>query len=176
MEHYAQVVASTLPAEADRATCQAAQITSGLGQADPGPEPTGPEPTGPEPSRREPTHGDFYETQILVDRGRLTGLLDVDTVGPGRRADDLACLVAHTEVLAQIEPEHAATTAAVTERMVREFDRRVDPVELRLRVAGVLMSLATGPYRVQEAAWAPATAARLDLVQRWLDRAAERAG
>ena len=30
-----------------------------------------------------PVHGDFYESQLLVARGAVVGLLDVDTVGPG---------------------------------------------------------------------------------------------
>ena len=33
------------------------------------------------------------------------------------------------------------------------FDTRVDPGELRLRAAGVIVSLATGPYRGQEPNW-----------------------
>ena len=30
-------------------------------------------------------HGDFYEAQVFVRDGRVVGLLDIDTVGPGRR-------------------------------------------------------------------------------------------
>ena len=160
VEHYAAVVAATVPAEADRATRFAALVAEGLAGA---------------PEGDESTHGDFYETQILLEHGRLTGLLDVDTAGPGRRADDLACLLAHTEVLAQLEPDHATTTDPLTERLTAAFERRVDPVELRHRVAGVIMSLATGPHRVQEPGWREATSARLDLVQRWLESAAQHA-
>jgi hypothetical protein len=40
-----------------------------------------------------------------------------------------------------------------------------------MRVAGVLMSLATGPHRVQDPDWARDTSARLDLVTHWLDGA-----
>ncbi len=32
-----------------------------------------------------PIHGDFYEAQMLVSQGQVTGLLDVDTVGLGYR-------------------------------------------------------------------------------------------
>ncbi|MPM81022.1 hypothetical protein SDC9_128073 [bioreactor metagenome] len=39
------------------------------------------------------------------------------------------------------------------------FDRRVDPTELRLRAAGVAISLATGPHRSQEANWQQETVA-----------------
>jgi len=155
VQHYATILGSTLPHEAERASGLAKHVVQGLAAS--------------APAHSDPTHGDLYETQILLEGGRITGLLDVDTAGPGRRADDLACLVAHAALLAHIEPEHAATTTELTARMVAAFDRRVDPAELRLRVAGVLMSLATGPHRVQEPGWAAATSARLDLVQHWLD-------
>jgi hypothetical protein len=50
-------------------------------------------------------------------------------------------------------------------------ERSVDSVELRNRVAGVLMSLATGPHRVQEPGWEAATSRRLDLVEQWAESA-----
>ncbi|MFV0429453.1 MAG: aminoglycoside phosphotransferase family protein, partial [Arachnia sp.] len=37
------------------------------------------------------------------------------------------------------------------------FDERVDAVELRLRAAAVVISLATGPFRGQEPAWQETT-------------------
>ncbi len=156
VEHYAAVVADAVPEHAARARRLGREIATGLAAA---------------PVSAQPTHGDFYETQLFVADGAVSGLLDIDTVGPGRRADDLACLVAHAVLLAEIEPGHAATTTAIARRMVTAFERQVDPVDLRLRVAGVLMSLATGPHRVQDDGWPEATVARLDLVQTWLDAA-----
>ena len=44
-------------------------------------------------------------------------------------------------------------------RWVPVFDKRVDPVELRLRAAAVVISLATGPYRGQETDWRQQTVA-----------------
>ncbi len=44
----------------------------------------------------------------------------------------------------------------------------MDPADLRYRVAAVVLSLATGPYRVQEPAWEQATRDRLDLAEQWL--------
>ena len=44
-------------------------------------------------------------------------------------------------------------------RWVPVFDRRVDPVELRLRAAAVVISLATGPYRSQAPDWRTQTVA-----------------
>ena len=54
----------------------------------------------------------------------------------------------------------------------RWFEEAVDPVELRLRTAGVLVSLATGPHRVQESRWPEATSRRLDAAQGWVEEAA----
>lgn len=155
VQHYADVLGSTCPAEADRVTWLAATIRDGLCGAQPD----------------VPTHGDFHEGQLLLDGDRVAGVLDVDTVGPGRRTDDLACLLAHTHVLALGWPTQAT---ALTRRMrtwQRWFEGTVDPVELRLRTAGVLLSLATGPHRVQELGWPQATVRRVGAVQEWVEAA-----
>lgn len=153
--HYAAVIASALPVEADRCRQLADRVLQVVGDV----------------PATEPVHGDFYETQVLLDGGRISALLDVDTAGPGRRADDLACLLAHVSVLAQLEPSHQASSMALGARWLGAFEQRVDPVDLRARVAGVVVSLATGPHRVQEQDWQGATTARLDLAQQWLDSA-----
>lgn len=153
VEHYAGVLAAALPAEGARAADLAASVRDR---------------TQGRPAD-EPSHGDFYESQLLLDGAHVRGVLDVDTVGPGRRADDLACLLAHVGVLAQMEPAHAATTEHVAAGWLADFSRRVDPGELRARVAGVVVSLATGPHRVQQSDWVGATRARLDLAEQWLE-------
>ena len=56
-------------------------LTAVLAAADPGEHPA------------VPVHGDFYESQLLVDDGRVVGLLDVDTAGRGHRIDDWANLL-----------------------------------------------------------------------------------
>jgi hypothetical protein len=101
----------------------------------------------------EPTHGDFYEAQLLVQGGRISGILDIDTIGPGRRADDLACLVAHLATVQRMNAVQAGRVQRLITEWLPVFDRRVDPVELRLRAAAVAISLATGPYRGQEPDW-----------------------
>lgn len=159
VDHYAWVLGAALPVEAGRAADLAGRVRA-LTEGAPA---------------DGPTHGDFYETQLLLDGARVTGLLDVDTAGAGRRADDLACLLAHVGVLAQLEPVHRTTSHALGAQWLRAFERTVDPQELRARVAGVVLSLATGPNRVQQAGWQEATTARLDLAQAWLD-SADRAG
>ncbi|MFZ1287067.1 MAG: phosphotransferase [Candidatus Phosphoribacter sp.] len=150
--HYAGVIGSALPEESDRATGLARAIEAGIAGI----------------PHDEPTHGDLYEGQVRLESGRISGLLDVDTAGPGRRADDFACLLAHVEVLGQMYPVHAARMAALSDSWLGEMDHSVDSTELRVRVAGVLLSLATGPHRVQERGWQASTRARLDLVEHWL--------
>lgn len=101
----------------------------------------------------EPTHGDFYEAQVFVRNGRVSGVLDVDTVGPGRREDDLACLIAHLTTVQRMDAEQAERVRLLVASWLPVFDNRVDPVQLRLRAAAVAISLATGPYRGQERDW-----------------------
>jgi aminoglycoside phosphotransferase len=114
----------------------------------------------------EPTHGDFHEGQLLVTGGAVSGLLDVDTVGPGRRVDDLACLVGHLSTVQRMNSLQAARVQRLLRTWLPVFDARVDPIELRLRAAGVVISLATGPYRGQEPHWRQETEAILAAAER----------
>ena len=136
--HYSRMVAATLPELGDELSWLTEQISTGLRRFPPG---------------DEPTHGDFHEGQLRVDGGRVVGVLDVDTIGPGRRADDLACLIGHLSTIQRMNPQQEAKVRDLLARWVPVFDRRVDPVELRLRAAAVVISLATGPYRGQEPDW-----------------------
>jgi aminoglycoside phosphotransferase (APT) family kinase protein len=153
--HYASVLGAALPAEAARARGLAEAVAGGLDLVD---EPT------------VPVHGDFYEGQLLVAGRQVTGVLDVDSAGPGHRADDVGCLLAHVAVLTQVWPGDAPALAGAVEAWSRVLaaDPLTSPEALRLRTAGVLLSLATGPHRVQQDGWEAATTARLDLVERWL--------
>lgn len=115
-----------------------------------------------------PVHGDLYEAQLLVERGRLTGLLDIDTAGGGHRVDDLANLCAHLSVLGLVTDRPKAVKrygAAVLAHAEARFDR----ADLRARIAAAIVGLATGPFRVLEANWPQGTARRLDLARAWLD-------
>ncbi|GAA1993131.1 hypothetical protein GCM10009718_33520 [Isoptericola halotolerans] len=151
--HYASVIGAALPAEADRAAQLAAVVAGRIAGQGPA----------------EPTHGDLYESQVMLgDDGRITGLLDVDSAGPGRRADDLACLVAHVETLSLLRGWDTERLHDLAMRYANGFAGVVDPAELFTRTAGVLLSLATGPHRVQEADWPGQTSRRLDTVESWL--------
>ncbi|KUI44736.1 hypothetical protein AU198_14460 [Mycobacterium sp. GA-1199] len=113
-----------------------------------------------------PVHGDFYEGQLLAVGGRISGVLDVDTAGPGVRADDWATLLAHllTAAMASNHPAVRRYADAVREHA----RRRVEPAELRRRTAAALLGLATGPFRQQRPNWAEQTAERIRLAVDWL--------
>jgi len=150
VEHYTELVLRALPDVEPQVRWMTGEIVGGLAGI---------------PLGTEPTHGDFHEGQLFVSRvgaagplgttgpGRISGILDVDTAGPGRRADDLACLVAHMSTVQRMNPQQAARVQDLLSTWVPVFDQRVDPVELRLRAAAVIISLATGPYRGQEPGW-----------------------
>ena len=146
--HYAAVTAAVLPGQGERCARLAERVRSLAGDR----------------PADEPSHGDLYDGQLLVGDTAVTGLLDVDTVGPGRRVDDCACVLAHLEVLAQDRPE----VRAVARQWHEHLRRGHDPAELRARVAGVLVALATGPYRVHAERRQEQTVARLELAERWL--------
>jgi hypothetical protein len=115
------------------------------------------------------------DAQLLVDRGRICGLLDVDTAGLGDKRDDLACLLGHLSVLAQIDRNRAPMICCAGAAHLRAFEAVPPAAGLRHRVAAVVLSLATGPHRVQERAW-PATTRRLvDLAENRLASAQGRA-
>ncbi|MPQ98776.1 phosphotransferase [Modestobacter sp. I12A-02628] len=121
---------------------------------------------GVDPGRHErvPVHGDLYEAQLLVTDGAVTGLLDVDTAGAGHRVDDWATLLAHLAVLEQLLPD-PATVIRTRAAWTAELAGRWPDDALRARVAAVLLGLATGPFRVQQAGWPARTEARLALAE-----------
>lgn len=167
VEFYAGIVASSLPPLGPRTDALVREIREGLAAV----------------ARRldmgahDVVHGDFYEAQVFVHDGVVSGLLDIDTVGPGRRADDLACLLAHMSVLAddgstgRVDPVVRERVQDAIEAWRGVFAERVDATELALRAAGVVLSLATGPHRQQEPAWQAATESIVRVAERWVDEA-----
>lgn len=57
--------------------------------------------------------------------------------------------------------------ASYRARVLDLQDRRWPDGQLQARVAGVLVGLATGPFRVQQPDWAAATKARVALAEQW---------
>jgi len=116
-------------------------------------------------------HGDFHSSQIMVSSGSITGLVDIDTVSPGERTDDLANLLAHLAALASARPTIANNVTSYGVDLAGTFDAVTDPRQLRLRVAAALLGYAGGPFRVQETQWREATGERIPAAEQWLDAA-----
>jgi aminoglycoside phosphotransferase len=149
--HFTAVLAATaISDETERARLDALADT--LARADPGSHPD------------VPVHGDFYDAQLLCDGQRVTGLVDVDTAGPGHRIDEWATLLAHLSVLAH---HGSAAARRYGNRVLAHAEERFARAELRPRVAAAVLGLATGPFRVQQSGWARHTQARLRLAERW---------
>ena len=111
-----------------------------------------------------PTHGDLHEANLFVAGGEPVGLIDVDSLGPGRREDDLACIVGHLAVLPDLSPGHYGHLAPVVRAWAEAFEEVVDAAAFRVRVAGVILSLVAGGTPEH-------ALARLDLARAWLWRA-----
>ena len=152
--HHGQAAQAALPEAAERIAGAVARVQTGSEHADLGPV--------------VPTHGDYYEAQLFVRDGQVVGLLDVDTAGPGSRVDDLACLLGHLDVLPGLAPAVYPHVPQTVDRWLAVFDTIVDPVALRLRTAGVVLSLVAGARTKEEAL------SRLERAEAWLDDAALR--
>ena len=150
VEAHAAVVAATVPELAPRL----AALTARLAGGERGEHPV------------VPVHGDFYESQLLVDGGAVVGLLDVDTAGAGARIDDWATLLGHLAVQEQVQRDPSTTTAWAAE-LLRAVDDRWSPGQVDARVAAVVLGLATGPFRVQQRNWRERTEQRVALAERW---------
>jgi hypothetical protein len=119
-------------------------------------------------------HGDLHDAQLLVAGEAVTGLLDIDGAGLGHRADDPARLLAHLSAMALGAGPRRRAIESYVESLRAGFITRIDPYELDLRVAAVVVGLATGPFRVQMKGWRGETVRRLELA-RDLARRARRA-
>ncbi|MBX7447284.1 hypothetical protein GR927_04730 [Mycolicibacterium sp. 3033] len=119
----------------------------------------------PQPSRIPvPAHGDFYPSQVLVRGGRISALVDVDTVGPGERLDEWATMLGHLSVLGLRYRRADDYCACVFDHV----KRHVDQDELRRRTAAVVLGLALGPFRSRMPDWPIRATERLALAQHWL--------
>jgi hypothetical protein len=151
---HAALIARLLPEEASRLYA----LVEALGTPPDGPE--------------VPVHGDFHEAQLLVESGRLTALLDVDTAGIGRRADDWATLIGHLSAWQAAAPRPAQDRVRhFIARLVRAAESETEPWALWRTVAAVQIGLATGPFRAQSAEWPAETRRRLELAEAALSRA-----
>lgn len=106
------------------------------------------------------THGDFYERNILVDGDQIS-IIDLDSMGPGFREDDLACALGHLAVLPAISKEHYGHLEPIVDQWTEYFSNQVDRGALAARVAAVILSLIASAADSE-------VAARLELVEKWL--------
>ncbi len=121
---------------------------------------------GFEAEQTVPTHGDFYEANIFTSGGQVCGVIDLDSVGPGRRSDDLATMLGHLSVLPDLSPRVYCDVPDVIERYQRDFENRVPPRVLRVRTAAVALSLVANSIPTQ-------ARARLAVARRWARSAFE---
>ena len=109
-------------------------------------------------------HGDFYDDQVLVHGGAVTGVVDVDGAGLGHPADDAGNLLAHLLLLRELVPATSVLHGWLP-RVVEAVRAGQDPEQLRRRTAAVLLGLATWPHSQQLPDWQAQTSRILDLTQ-----------
>lgn len=156
--HHAAAAAAAVPDRAGEILAVADEAERLMAASDPGPV--------------VPTHGDLHEANLLMRDGRVVGLLDVDSAGPGHRVDDLACLLGHMSVLPALAPDVHRHVPAALPRWVQAFDGLVDPVALRARTAAVVLSLVAGARRDDGQEWRADADGRLAAARRWVSDAA----
>ncbi|MFT3944866.1 MAG: phosphotransferase [Ancrocorticia sp.] len=158
-EHYAHAAATALPEEAQRCRALAERINTLLPLA----------PTGPV----VPVHGDFYEANVYMHKSlsQVAGIIDVDSVGPGYRVDDLACLLGHMSVLPHLAPKAYPFVPQDLAQWRIACESMVDPVALNTRCAGVALSLIAGAKRMDGREWRRDALGRLAMAEWWMERA-----
>lgn len=155
-EHYAHAAGVALPEQAARSRAVAQRIRQRLANADMGP--------------LVPTHGDFYEANIFIDQasGRVSGVLDVDNLGPGYRVHDWACLLGHMSVLPGLAPKTYPHVDQLLTDWTARVARWVDPQALGACAAGVVLSLVAGARRSKKKNWQVEALSRLEVAEKWL--------
>lgn len=116
-----------------------------------------------------PTHGDFYVANILLRGGEISALLDLDSLGPGYRVDDLACFLGHLAILPSLGEKNLAASTAL-EEYAEVFEQQGDPVALWARAGAVALTLVAGA-RTASDTWVSAAEARLRIAEELVGRA-----
>lgn len=117
-------------------------------------------------------HADFYDSQLLVDEGgAVTGLLDLDGVGWGDPADDMASMLGRIWTSGQTAGRGRERFAAYAGELLEGFSRRVDGRDLCLRVAAIVFGRATGPFRTQADGWREKALERIEMAELCLEHA-----
>ncbi len=156
---HVRMLSRLLPDEADRLQRLAAAI-------------------GPEDRQVDGTiHGDLHEGQLLVRDGAVVGVLDLDTVGRGRVADDPANALAHlASTISSASPAVTSpwlsATLGLADALLRAADGRHDPVDLRRRTAAALLGLGAAQFQSQHPAWPERIRQRIAAAEAWIASAA----
>jgi aminoglycoside phosphotransferase (APT) family kinase protein len=126
-------------------------------------------------------HGDLYESQLIVDEAQITGLLDIDDVGPGDPVDDLATVLGHLRYreLTIRDRRHRDAVRRYADGLRRGATEELasigaDHETLDAVTAAVLVGLATGPFRIQQHDWQREVRRTLRRAERLLDAGAPR--
>lgn len=124
----------------------------------------------PQMAEERTIHGDFYEAQVLVSGGQVSGLLDVDGMRHGGALEDPATFIAHLVALAHVHPAAAARIRAYREELEALPRLHGMTAELHPLVTAVLLGLATTSFRRQERDWRTRTRDWVALVETWHSR------
>ena len=154
--HHARMLATVLPAERERID----ELITRLAEM---------------PMERRlvgTVHGDLHEAPLVVDDHLVTGLIDIDDVGPGDPLDDIGTLVAHLRFRAMSARTQVgslgsrpAAIDAYADAVRAAVARRHDPSDVDRHVAAVLVGLATGPFRIQHSGWREMTHRTIELAE-----------
>ncbi|MET1036040.1 MAG: phosphotransferase [Arthrobacter sp.] len=156
IDRYASAAAIAVPPHADRIRALQGRIRSAVESSDRGPV--------------VPTHGDFYEANLLMREQDVSGLLDVDAVGPGHRVDDLGCFLGHLAVLPAVDRRYRRIPEAL-DHFGSAFEDICDPRALWARAAGVAVSLVAGARTPGSTSWGRDAEGRLAAAEALAERA-----
>ena len=98
-------------------------------------------------------HGDLHEGQIVVDGGRIAGVLDLDDLGTGSPLEERANLLAFLRYRAVSVPAYRSRITNYADRLRQDSAVGYDCSDLDIATAAVLTGLATGPFRIQQSDW-----------------------
>lgn len=111
-------------------------------------------------------HADLHGGQLLTRDGQVSGLLDLDGVGPGLMLDDAATLIAYLEVQREISPASQSHARRYAEQVAMAYADMVDPDALANVTAGVWLELAAVASRSGDEAVLRRRVARADQLLR----------
>ena len=121
-------------------------------------------------------HGDFYESQVIVNAaGAITGLLDLDGVGWGDPTDDMASMLGRIWTSGRTPGKGQDRFRAYAGELLEAFSRRADRHDLCMRVAAIVFGRSTGPFRAQAEDWREQALERIELAELCVEHA-ERGG